>query len=329
MAIPRVFVSSTCYDLRYIRENLKFFIKTIGYEPLLSEEGDVFYNPSIHTHQSCISEVSSCQIFVLIIGGRFGGTFNGSNNSITNMEYKEAIKLKIPIFTLVENSVYAEHNVYTANKKKKGKVEPEDIEYPSVDNVKIFDFIDEVRRNSHNNAIYSFGDFSDIENYLKKQWAGMMYYYINTDTEAKRVNQLFESISEATQKIEVLTRQVANSVGNDMTQLTIELYDMMFGYETIRDLSYWNIHPSPKTILQNETIDDICDKKIMISKGKNNSSSITHGGPPYYIGDAKYKTSSKSYLDLRRKMVDKLVEVDVSIEDYIRSYEKKSYSVQI
>ena len=38
MAVPRVFVSSTCYDLKYIRENLKYFIRSLGYEPVLSEE---------------------------------------------------------------------------------------------------------------------------------------------------------------------------------------------------------------------------------------------------------------------------------------------------
>ena len=47
MPAPRVFVSSTCYDLRYIRENLKFFIRTLGFEPVLSEEGAVFYDPSM------------------------------------------------------------------------------------------------------------------------------------------------------------------------------------------------------------------------------------------------------------------------------------------
>ena len=49
MAIPRVFVSSTCYDLKYIRENLKYFIRTLGYEPVLSEEGSVYYDPQRDT----------------------------------------------------------------------------------------------------------------------------------------------------------------------------------------------------------------------------------------------------------------------------------------
>jgi len=94
MAIPRVFVASTCYDLKYIRENLKYFIKTLGYDPILSEEGSIFFDPSKHTHDSCLSEVSNCQLFVLIIGGRFGGKYKDSPKSITNMEYEEAKKIK-------------------------------------------------------------------------------------------------------------------------------------------------------------------------------------------------------------------------------------------
>lgn len=67
MPTPRIFVSSTCYDLKYIRENLKFFIRNLGYEPILSEEGNVFYDPSLHVQDACLAEVPSCQVLLLII----------------------------------------------------------------------------------------------------------------------------------------------------------------------------------------------------------------------------------------------------------------------
>jgi len=322
MAIPRVFVSSTCYDLKYIRENLKFFIKTLGYEPILSEDGDVFYNPRKHTHDSCISEVSSCQIFVLIIGGRYGGKSKDTDKSITNMEYKEAISLGIPIFALVESSVYSEHNVYNENIKNNSKLSAKDINYPSVDNVKVFDFIDEVRKNIINNAIYPFSDFSDIESYLKKQWAGMMHFYITSETEAKRVSQLFESIQEATSKIEFLTRQMAGTIGNDKIKLTIDLYDMMVGHEIIRDLSTWNIKISPKVILENNTVDDLCLNKIVPCdrEGEEYSDSITLGGPPYNLTTYRYKKLVEGYTKLRESLLGKLQEVDLSVEDFLRDY---------
>ena len=88
MATPKVFVSSTCFDLGEIREQLARFINSYGFDPILSDHGDVFYKPDCHTHDSCIHEVSNCQLFILIIGGRFGGEYVYDNSkSITNAAY--------------------------------------------------------------------------------------------------------------------------------------------------------------------------------------------------------------------------------------------------
>ena len=224
MATPRVFISSTCYDLKHIRENLKYFVRTIGYEPVLSDEGDVYYDPSIHTHDSCLKEVETCQIFILIIGGRYGGKFKDDDTSITNNEYKQAVLNNIPIFTLVEDAVYSDHNVYTTNKKTNPDIVNK-INYPSIDNQKIFDFIDEVRKKVLNNSIFAFKDFSDMETYLKKQWAGMMYDFLidrhhkkTTDT----TNSLLNNLSIATQKSEELIKVLLKSSKVDDVDKTIE-----------------------------------------------------------------------------------------------------------
>lgn len=206
MASPRVFISSTCYDLKHIRESLKYFVRTIGYEPVLSDDGDVYYNPAIHTHDSCLKEVETCQIFVLIIGGRYGGKFKENDTSITNNEYKTAIKCKIPIFALVDSNVYSDHNVFTNNK---GKDIADKINYPSIDNIKIFNFIDEVRRSSTNNAIYAFKNFSDIEGYLRKQWAGMMFDFLAqrfSEEKSSITNKLLDDLTIATNKSEELIK---------------------------------------------------------------------------------------------------------------------------
>lgn len=75
MAAPRVFLSSTCYDMAEVRDSLKSFIESYGFEPCLSDYGDVFYHPDLHTHESCINEISNCQLLILLIGGRFGGSY--------------------------------------------------------------------------------------------------------------------------------------------------------------------------------------------------------------------------------------------------------------
>ena len=44
MAKPRVFISSTFYDLRQIREDLDRFILDMGYEPVRYETGAIPYS---------------------------------------------------------------------------------------------------------------------------------------------------------------------------------------------------------------------------------------------------------------------------------------------
>jgi hypothetical protein len=72
MAKPRVFVSSTFYDLKHIRSSLDIFIESLGFEPILSEKGDIAYSPDHPLDESCYREVQTSDIFVLIIGGRYG-----------------------------------------------------------------------------------------------------------------------------------------------------------------------------------------------------------------------------------------------------------------
>ncbi|HCG5214960.1 TPA: DUF4062 domain-containing protein [Vibrio parahaemolyticus] len=209
MASPKVFVSSTCFDLGEVREQLRRFIRTFGFEPVLSEHGEVFFHPDLHTHDSCVHEVSNCQIFILIIGGRFGGEYVAdTNKSITNAEYEAAKRSGIPIFTYVRNTVLSNHHVYTQNKEK-------DISYPAIEQQKhakrIFGFIDDVRRSPTNNAFEGFDDFQDIESHLRKQWAGLFYELLRTrEVKAKidATNHILEGLSQSGKKLEELVKSL-------------------------------------------------------------------------------------------------------------------------
>ena len=71
---PIVMVSSTCYDLKQIRNELKTFLETIGYDSLLSESSSFQVNPEMGTIENCKNKVEIyADIMVLIIGGRYGG----------------------------------------------------------------------------------------------------------------------------------------------------------------------------------------------------------------------------------------------------------------
>jgi len=255
MAIPRVFVSSTWYDLKYIRENLRYFIKTLGYEPVLSEEGGVFYDPTVHTHDACLTKIPTCQLFLLIIGGRFGGRFHGGKDSITNQEYREAIKHKIPAFALVEIAVYNEHHVYIKNKDNPN-VDLAKFTFPAVDSTAIFDFIEEVRSSATNNALVPFRDFGDIESYLRQQWAGMMFEFLNTRNQQKRVADTLTTLAEMNSRIEMLSKQILRSVGTDDAKLDAALYEEMLASESIRDLAYWKRRPTPMHVLTNKNFEE-------------------------------------------------------------------------
>lgn len=65
---PRIFVSSTFYDLKYIREELENYIKAHDFEPILFENGDVGYTPNMSLDESCYRAISISDMAILIIG---------------------------------------------------------------------------------------------------------------------------------------------------------------------------------------------------------------------------------------------------------------------
>jgi hypothetical protein len=52
MAKLRVFVSSTCYGLGVLRTELRPFIASLGYEPVMSEFSDILYDLHVYRHIS-------------------------------------------------------------------------------------------------------------------------------------------------------------------------------------------------------------------------------------------------------------------------------------
>jgi hypothetical protein len=319
MPAPRVFISSTCYDLRYIRENLKFFIKSLGYEPVLSEEGAVFYDPTLNVQDACLGEVPSCQLFVLIIGGRSGGRYKDSEKSITNAEYSEAARGRIPIFALVERSVYEQFRLFMSNNDNSA-IDPNKISYPAVDSTKIFAFIEEVQGQSVNNALVPFSDFEEMQSYLKQQWAGLLYRFLTSESEAKRVGGVLESLSAATANIEFLTRQVVQSVGDPITKATVEFYDLLLAQEVVRDLATWGLRPSPQGIVAHETFESFCGNLVEVyplEPGKENESSLTYGGPPYKLSRARLVRNQKDYEYIRAELLRQLQERGISASEFM------------
>lgn len=107
MAKPRVFVSSTYYDLKHVHSSLDTFIESLGFESILSEMGNIAYIPDTPLDESCYREAASADIFVLLVGGRYGSEasseekkptreFFDQYDSITKKEYESALNRGIP-----------------------------------------------------------------------------------------------------------------------------------------------------------------------------------------------------------------------------------------
>ena len=104
-SVPSIFVSSTCYDLKKVRKDIKNFIESLNYEPLLSEFDSFPINPDLGTVENCLKIVKEkADIFVLIVGGRYG-YITEQGKSITNLEYIQAKARGIPIYVFIKKSI--------------------------------------------------------------------------------------------------------------------------------------------------------------------------------------------------------------------------------
>ncbi|MCP9748412.1 DUF4062 domain-containing protein [Lacihabitans sp. CS3-21] len=201
MAKPRVFISSTYYDLKHIRSSLENFIDVLGYESILSEKGSIAYNPDIALDESCYREVQTSDIFVLIIGGRYGSPASSQNKiqlndfynryeSVTKLEYENAFKRDIPVYILIEKSVYSEYETFKKNRENTS------IKYAHVDSINIFSFIDLILNQPRNNPIHQFEKHIDIEVWLKIQWAGLFQELIRNRKSESEISELSKEVKE-------------------------------------------------------------------------------------------------------------------------------------
>lgn len=217
MPKPRVFISSTFYDLKHIRASLDAFIEQLGFEPVLSEKGNIAYDPELALDESCYREVHSTDIFVLIIGGRYGSEASGDKEnssrkinaryeSITKREYETALERDIPTYILVEKAVYAEYQTFKNNRKNKN------IRYAHVDSVNVFHFIDTILAQPRNNPTYQFEKHTDIQSWLREQWAGLFRDLISRRSEARKLASLSEQVAELSSVGTTLKRYLENVV---------------------------------------------------------------------------------------------------------------------
>ena len=182
MARPRIFISSTFYDLRQVRDDLDRSIRELGYDSVRHEAGSVSYSKEERLEAAAYREVELCDIIVAVVGGRFGTESQEEpEHSISRMELSRALERGIQVFVFVDKHVLGEYSTYKINKDNVT------IKYSAVDDTRVFKFLDELYALPRNNPIASFEVASDITSYLKAQFAGLFQRFLQ---EQKRLTEM-------------------------------------------------------------------------------------------------------------------------------------------
>jgi hypothetical protein len=222
LARPRVFVSSTFYDLKYLRASIRVFIETLGYDAILNERGDIPYEPNVPLDISCNREAEIADIYVLIIGGRYGSETSNKKamaptehdefyrlyESITRSEYRAAVARDVPAYILIEKSVHGEYRTFQKNR------DSENVKYAHVDSVNVFHFIQEILGMKANNPIQTFDKYSDIEEWLREQWAGQFHLMLKRKSNEAQIASLTERVAELAELNATLKDYLENIVRN-------------------------------------------------------------------------------------------------------------------
>lgn len=291
MAKLRIFVSSTYYDLKHIRNYLEAFIDGFGYEPVLFESGDIPFEHDKPLDESCYKEILNSQMQILIIGGRYGSEESKPKvqpkakksskkseetadekhrryNSITKMEYETALSQNIPVFIFVEKQVLAEYDTYRKNRDNNS------IEYAHVDSINVFRLIDDIYSQTVGNYVKGFEKFEDISNWLRDQWSGMFAEFLKRDNDRIEIESISAKIDELSAVSNALKEYsealVKNSLAPEKSKALIEEEDRKIEHEKavrfineslIRDLRrefHFKIPPSAlyKKFLKSEYFDE-------------------------------------------------------------------------
>ncbi len=162
---PNVFISSTIQDLNHLRDSIRDLIIEIGYNPIMSEYGEIGYLPTHSAEESCYLAVKDCQLGVIIIGKRYGAV-SKNGLSITHNEFRAIREKKLPVIFLVSEEVLSFKRVYDANTNNS------DLLFPGMENPSnIFNFIREFSESEINNGLVQYSNVQSAKQNLKKQLA--------------------------------------------------------------------------------------------------------------------------------------------------------------
>ena len=172
----RIFISSTTYDFGPIRKDLEEFISAMGYEPVLNDSPKIALPEKLDKIEGCRWLVRTSDVFVLIIGGRYGSVDKDTGKSITWIEFDTAISAKIPVYIFVDKEIFSKTGTFD---KLQDMVDSGDLEEKKVkeilggkvEDLEVFKFIKHIDTEKKGRWIHSFQNVSEIMDCLKENWS--------------------------------------------------------------------------------------------------------------------------------------------------------------
>lgn len=171
---PSVFVSSTMYDLSDLRARLRELIdEGLGWDAVMAEHDSFSIDATETTVENSLRNVrENTDVFVMVIGARYGSIDPCTDKSVTNLEFLEARARGIPAYVFVDHRVLAQLQVWRANP---------DADYSSVvDTPQVFEFVDSFFA-SGDVWTFPFASAAEIVRTLRRQFA-----YLTQDALALR-----------------------------------------------------------------------------------------------------------------------------------------------
>ena len=236
MAIPRVFISSTFYDLKHVRADIDRFIRDIGYEPIRHETGNIAYSKEEALEKSAYKEIEICDIIVCIVGGRFGTESNdGTGNSITQNELRKAIEKGIQVYIFVETPVANEYETYCINKDNTKT------KYRHVDDIRIYEYLEQLHAlPKKNNPIVKFETSQDIIDYLRIQFAGLFQRFLGDQKRLSEINVLAEmkTIASTLQQLVKFLSEERKNKDDAIRQIILANHPAFRRFATLTNTNY-------------------------------------------------------------------------------------------
>lgn len=317
---PRIFISSTFYDLKYIREDLANFVRSYRYEPVLFEDGDIGYTPGKTLDTSCYESMRNSDMVILIIGGEYGSAAIGEKKdefkeymSVTRNEFRTAVESGIPIFVMIDKKVMIEYGVYEANNEdieRKNRV----MTFPATKNINVFRFIKEIK-GIVTIPIQEFERSSDIKGFISKQWADMFKNYLSSLRNEKDDRKIESSVNEMKiliQKMNIMLDSVGKNVLKESPEEYISIVNQQeiaeFCDRLIYTFSWFELNVDGPFEERKEFITKLLECLIELNEKNllDNSIVANEKFPEFMEVFYKHKISSPSVIHLMNVIKEKI-----------------------